>query len=265
MNRFLSTRWVIGYIIVIVVALAIGLLILLQTNHDHVIVNKNPNPYGDLKQSFSNKLLSVDRTEQLSAAPELDAEVKKILNVLNNHVIPPNKVFSFEDWFDEQKMTVSEKAKSAVAGMIYEISVRTAMETGERYTHLILPKFSKSGFDVEVRNGQKNLTVRNPYRYSIQLRSGANIALDVYTNAERVTLPKISIENKAIPFEKVLLADRRVSGTNLPQGAVNGSIVKVFSVIDSGEKQLVSRDFYPAQAQVVIKGAASETAPEATE
>jgi hypothetical protein len=265
LNRFLSTRWVITYIIILFVAVAIALLIMVQTNDHKIIVNKNPNPYDDLKPSFSTKVMNVERTQQLLAIPELSADVRKLLTALNNYVIPQNKVFSFEEWMDEQNVSVSEKAQSAVAGMIYEVAVRTAMETGERYTHLILPKFSLPGFDVEIRKGQKNLSIRNPYRYSLQIRLGVNDSLEIFTNAERSTFPKISIENKALPFERVLLADRRGSGTNLPQGGINGAVVKVFSVAENGEKQLVSRDYYPAQAQVVLKGAASETAPEEME
>jgi len=268
LSRYFSAKFVVAYLIVLLVAGTAILFVFLGANDTEVVVNKNSNNANSVNKSLSIKLFSIDRTQQLVGTPDIAAEVSKMLVTLDGYILQPNKVFSFNEWYSSQQLNSSNNAKSALASIIYEVAVRTGMEVGERYTHLTLPKFTNPGFDVEILDEQKNMSIRNPYRYSFQFQNtdvASTQAVNVLTNAKSVQLPLISLDNKTLPFEKVLLADKRGGGTDLPAGAVNGAIIKVFSVMGGQEKQLVSRDYYPSQAQIVLKGAGADSSADESE
>ncbi len=235
----------------------------MDSDSNETIISNNPNQTTDTTADFSDSDLIVRAAATTAESTDTLQQTMDILAVFNNYQFESNKVFSYAEWISAADIDVqSATAHSLAASLLYELSVRTGMETGERFTHLKIPSYIKPGFDVQIAKGSKNLTLRNPYRFAIRVSTGteSNIPyLRVATNSSKaVKFPTIEVNEQTIPFEKVLISKKRSSASKeLSQAGVNGSIVKVHRILAGNKKEIVSRDYYPSRPQYILKSAAS--------
>jgi len=270
LSRLLSNKILVIALTALILAAVVSLSIIFFFQSESTIVVRKLPDSASLATSFEQQLLQVSASASALQNPVLSTETQSVLAKIDGTVFEPNKVFSFSDWYQSSGLSINDSTKSLVASLVYEASVRLGMEIGERYTHLSLPTYIKPGFDVEIVNNSKDLTLRNPYLFSLKLVKNnkvGNLGFSLYTNfAKDVTLPQITYESQIIPFKKVLLSKERATGLDAKYSTsgTNGLLFKVFSNHACKSKELISRDYYPAKPQFILKSGENVTPTEDT-
>jgi hypothetical protein len=258
MVKIISNKGLLSLIIILLI-LVIGLVYYFYTtdsDSDDSNSKKEQEQFVEFNSS-SQKMISVQGT---AVGPE---DRTAVFLAFDNYSLLPSKVFSFHEWYMKNKLKVSKNAQSAFASTLYELAIRSGLEIGERHIHLQLPTFSKPGFDVEIKGKEKDFSIRNPYRYAVIFKvtiENQTPILQLFKNdSTEFKAPLVTVDNKVIPFDKVMLTakGKNTLSANLSTVGANGAIIKVFVTPAGKTKQFLARDYYPPRSQTVVNGAAA--------
>ncbi len=265
MVKFSSLKSIVLITILLLLLSAAAILYFIYFNDNNDSFNQNNQTSNrEVTDSFGDPIIQVKAKSGLQSNAQLASLTGDWANQFNGYQLQPNTVFSYLDWAKTVDQRTSDKVHSVLASFIYEGAVRFGLEIGERHTQMQVPLTVNEGFEAQIESGRKDLTIRNPFIYTLKfefVQENNSLVLNVSTNSSKsVKLPEISLEKKVIPFEKVLLQNKRAGGNvSLSTNGVNGLVVKVFKTNDDGKKSIVSRDYYPAQPQYVFKSSTPAT------
>ncbi len=196
----------------------------------------------------------------VSGTVAADDGQRALLMQLDGMKIASRGVLSIEDWLSEAE--ISEPASynwvlSQMSSLIYEAALRSGLEPVERYLHDELPEGMKPGFDVRYEHGKRNFSIYNPTDHEVYLQLAfdnqqATLSIrgvmgeDWQQPAIRVSAP----ENFAP--ETILVVDHQNrTGRTVARPGREGLLVKVYRKIGDEPEELVAKDYYAPQPELI--------------
>jgi hypothetical protein len=178
------------------------------------------------------------------------------------------KLFSYNAWINEMVKTKRQETKENelqhIAGLVYEAAVRGGLMIAERHTHLTIPDYAASGFDVDYQPNSKDLVIYNPYDFEMTVGvagSGSTPILTLSgTPSSSWKAPKITVAKESFTQEKAIVTDYAMGGgeARRSEGAP-GLLVKVYTDAKlDGKNELVTKDFYAPSPVIIARAPSSE-------
>lgn len=196
---------------------------------------------------------------QVKGSKKLDPLAVSFFGKINKIELQPQKQFSYNEWFgkvkDQLESAPKEDIYSYLAALLYEATVKSGFQVGERHLHQLLPSYTAPGFDVFVTPASNGLTLYNPKEFSVVVSISYSDDFPILTLS---TDPKAAwksdesqIKMTKYAPEKVEIADQSLAkGSQITK--IPGKEGLLLEVSIGG--QLLSKDFYLPIPTVIASG-----------
>lgn len=206
---------------------------------------------------------------QFSTSGMSEATVEFIVNELNEIVIPASETFSLLDSVSyPDGMGDIDRELDFVASAIYALALHTNFEIIERHSQEIVPSYSEPGIEANVnKEEKKDFILYNPNEYAFTLQPeyrNEQLTLSFLTQQYNTSYT-YQLENKKLVEPKTIYrySDKLYPGEKeVVQTGKDGVQVEVFRVDnenDAENKELMSREYYPPQPEVIVTSTTQPT------
>jgi len=180
--------------------------------------------------------------------------------------IPAGSIFSLNDYMSQSKRNFTDDEWSFLASSIYKTSMKSNFDILKRTTSRILPSYTTIGYDVKVSPNRLDFVFQNPNHYSYQLKFSIkeNQFIVELFGPPLIYQYQIEIENLTYyDDEPIVYYDEEMErGSSFTRkngiAATSASIYRV-TLNEAGgiiEKELLTKDFYPAHPGEEVHGTA---------
>lgn len=247
--------------------IAIILLFLFFVPFTSPAVQGGSDPFPHLWSGFATPLAG--------RSPEQRGNAARAAAALNNHVIPPGGIFSFNELvgardsakgYLEAPMIDGDGTLRDVPGggicqlatTIYNAALLAGMRIVERHPHSRAVHYVPPGRDATVASWRKDLKFSNPHPFPILLRVGLSaerLSVSLRGPVERMFVAELTSD--VVPVEPETAVAGAENSGKAPQAGGRGFSVITRRIItrngvQSGET--VSEDFYPPPSRLIAGG-----------
>lgn len=207
--------------------------------------------------------------------PEDYIFLQELMDELNGLTISSNEDFSYLDAVANQVSYYGEDEGNFIASMLYTLLLQTNVQFVERHSQGVVPSYTAPGLEADVSIAEdKDLIVHNPgpneYTISIE-QTGNKLNMSLQSKKLENTY-KVKLENsKTVDFRTITRynKDLQPGHKQVLQKGKKGKRVEVYRIMISPdgeelEKELISRDFYLPQQEIVLAAPAVEATSDET-
>jgi hypothetical protein len=206
---------------------------------------------------------SIDN-ERLSAVikeiPSNLTDTQSFADLLNDRILAPGTEFSFLQEVDPLLGSSNRETISFVASAIYEAALKMNAQISERHQHQQLPSYLTAGLDANVQVAlNRDLRFINIAPQPVQLKvtnEGFTLKVEFYA-ATTDTTATVRVNNDGEVLPKVVTRytnDLPIGRSQIIEQGSSGMRITVYRTNnDSGQDEVVSKDYYPPTNKVILK------------
>lgn len=212
-------------------------------------------------------LSMLEAERQAFTLDEMDlnlVDLPKIIDSLNDQVIPNGQIFSLKEKVQENNITYHEETIDFVASLLYSVVLQTNYEIIERHSQQKIPNYLEAGIEAKVdMNSEKDFKFKNindtPSILKVSLKDNA-LLVELYSVPNKVkgeyqVLEKEQVTPRTI-YRYSMSMD--VGEEELVQEGVPGLKVSVYRTVSDKKgpyesQELVSTDYYPPTHRIIMK------------